>query len=61
MILHAQRQAALTDMKRAILAINPTSGQIVRMCASFAEMVAGMTDQKVTVTIGQAVIARGSK
>ena len=58
MNLHPSRQAALTAMKRAILAINPTSGQIARMCASFAEMVAGMTNERITILIGTTPIAR---
>ena len=58
MIAHPTRQAARNDLEAACLAIKPTSVQIARMCASFAEMVAGMTGERVTVLIGETPIAR---
>ncbi|SAL20205.1 hypothetical protein AWB70_01018 [Caballeronia cordobensis] len=50
--------ALLEALEKLGSAMKPTDVLIHRVCASFAQMVAGMTGQRVTVLIGETPIAR---
>jgi hypothetical protein len=52
--------ALLDALDRLGSAIKPTDVLIHRACVLFAEMVAGISGERVSIVIGQAVIARGS-
>lgn len=62
MIGHQSPFRALLESLEALgHARTVTNALIHRACSAFAEMVANVTGQRVTVLIGNAVIARGKK
>jgi hypothetical protein len=61
-IRHLHPFRALLDSLEALgRAKEPTTALLHRACAAFVAMVAQVSGERVTVMIGQAVIARGSK
>jgi hypothetical protein len=58
-MIHIQsRQAARSALDALGLAKSPTPALLQNACAAFAQMVADMTEQRVTVWIGETPIAR---
>lgn len=62
MIRHLHAFRALSESLEALgHARTVTNALLQRVCSAFAEMVANVTGQRVTVLIGNAVIARDGK